>query len=133
MNPRHWLEEWTLRRIRARAAIDLLARHYEAATTSYRTQGWRQMSRSGDPNAAVNSGRGRLRDAARDTIRNSAYAENAVATIVDHAVGTGIVAKPYDSIAGGQRTEVAALWKRWAETTACDADGRLDLAGLQKL
>jgi lambda family phage portal protein len=32
-----------------------------------------------------------------------------------------------------QRKRVADIWKAWAGTTACDADGRDDLYGLQKL
>lgn len=135
----HWFDgltlgiapKWTLRRIRARAAVDVFQRNYEAASTGYRTQGW--MRSSADPNAAVGSAGTRLRDAARDLVRNNAYAEAALSTIVDHAVGTGIVAKPYDTVSSAVRQRALDRWKRWAETTDCDADGRLDLAGLQKL
>jgi hypothetical protein len=35
-----------------------------------------------------------LRTAARDLVRNNPYAESAIATIADHTVGWGIVAKP---------------------------------------
>jgi len=130
----HWLDRvtsgiapaWTLRRQRARAAMDLLARHYEAAGTGRRTQGWRRSS--GDANAVVGPALTRLRENARDLVRNNPFAESALSTIADHAVGTGIIAKPVP--ADGR---ALAAWQAWAETTACDADNRHDFYGLQKL
>lgn len=111
---------WHLRRMRARMASELVLRHYEGASTGRRTQGWSRTSTDG--NAATAPFVGRLRDVARDLVRNNPYAESALATIVDHTVGWGIVARPQ-----------LPWWKAWAESTACDADGRNDLAGLQKL
>jgi len=109
-----------LRRLRARTAHDLLARHYEAAATGRRTQGWYRTTT--DANAAIGPGLAKLRDAARDLVRNNPYAESALSTIVDHTVGWGIVAAtPHDA------------WRRWTESTDIDADGRHDLAGLEKL
>jgi lambda family phage portal protein len=113
-----------LRRVRARVATDLLLRHYEGAATGRRTQGWRRTS--GDASAATGPYVGRLRDVARDLVRNNPYAESALSTIVDHAVGWGIVAK-------ASTGRAQAVWNAWAETTACDADGRHDFYGLQKL
>jgi len=123
---------WTLRRRRARIAGELMQRHYEAAATGRRTQGWNRAG-STDANAA-NSGLARLREVARDLVRNNSYAESALSTIVDHAVGWGIVAKPNKkSGTAAARNQAEDRWKAWAETTACDADGRLDFAGIQKL
>jgi lambda family phage portal protein len=115
-----------LQRLRARMAADLLARHYEAAADGRRTQGWRRSS--GDANAVIGSALIRLRENARDLVRNNGYAESALTTIGDHVVGWGIVAKP--KVRNLRATE---LWEQWAGTTACDADGRNDFAGLQKL
>lgn len=115
-----------LKRMRARVATDLLARHYEAAATGRRTQGWRR--NLGDSNAVVGPALAILRDVARDLVRNNAYAESALTTIGDHVVGWGIVAKPRKKNAKAEE-----LWKAWAETTACDSDGRNDFYGLQKL
>jgi len=61
-------------------------------------------------------------------VRNNGYAESALTTIGDHVVGWGIVAKPKVTNAAA-----AEVWEEWAGTTACDADGRQDFAGLQKL
>jgi lambda family phage portal protein len=116
-----------LKRVRARVAADIVLRHYEGAASGRRTQGWNRAS--GDANA-VQGGTtlASLRAAARDLVRNNPYAESAIATIADHTVGWGIVAKPVKP-----HPRAAALWQAWAETTACDADGRHDLYGLQKL
>lgn len=134
MQTHNWLDraiaflapEAGLKRIRARTASKLMVRHYEAAATGRRTQGWRRSS--GDANAVVGVALGRLRDVARDLVRNNGYAESALTTIVDHVVGWGIVAKPKP-----MNARAAELWEQWAGTTACDADGQHDFAGLQKL
>lgn len=117
---------WGLQRQRARVAGEMLARHFEAASTGRRTQGWKRSS--GDANAALTGGLSSLRDHARDLVRNNGHATSAMRTIVNHVVGWGIIAKPRPA---SQR--VAEAWKKWAETTACDADGRHDFYGLQKL
>lgn len=118
--------QWGLKRARARVAGDLLKRHYEAAATSRRTQGWQRSG--GDPNALVGSALGRVRGVARDLVRNNAHASSAVQTIADQVVGWGIVPKPSPA-----NPRAAAIWREWAGTTACDADGRNDFYGLQKL
>jgi lambda family phage portal protein len=109
---------WTLRRMRARMAADMVRAHFDGASVGRRTQGWRRTS--ADANAAMSGDLARLRDYTRDLVRNNAYAEGAVSTIVDDVVGWGITA---DAAPG--------WWSRWAETPACDADGREDLYGLQ--
>lgn len=115
-----------LQRLRARAAAEMLVRHFEAASTGRRTQGWRRSS--GDANAVLAPALTLLREHARDLVRNNGYAESAMRTIRDHVVGWGIVAKPTK-----KNAKAADLWKAWAETTACDSDGRNDFYGLQKL
>lgn len=113
-----------LRRQRARVATELLQRHYEGASVGRRTSSWNRSS--SDPNVAVGQALASLRNAARDLTRNNPYAESALSTIVDHAVGWGIVAKT-------KSKPFQEVWDAWANSTACDADGRHDLYGLQKL
>lgn len=115
---------WAMDRIRARMAAELLIRSYEGASIGRRTQGWKRAST--DAVQATGPFIGRLRDVARDLVRNNAYAESILRTIVDHTVGTGIVAKIKDE-------KARALWRDWAGTTACDADGLQNFDGLQKL
>lgn len=133
MKPQHWTDRaaaaisprWGLQRARARVALNSL-RHYEAASTGRRTANWYRTNT--DANAALGPALAYLRATARDLVRNNGYAESALSTIVDHMVGTGIVAK-IDPKAG----RFADAYKRWSETTECDADGRHDLAGLEAL
>lgn len=115
-----------LQRMRARVAADLVQRHYEAAAIGRRTQGWNRSF--GDANSGNNLALGRVRDIARDLVRNNGQMGSALRTIANHTVGWGIVAKPQPT-----NDRVAAVWKAWAESTACDADGRDDFYGLQKL
>lgn len=112
--------KWALTRLRARVAAQHFQRTYDAATESRRTQGWRR-SRT-DANTVLGPSIAKLRDAARDLVRNNAYAESALNTIADHTVGWGI--KPVVK---------HEAFERWANSTDCDADGQHDLAGLQKL
>ncbi len=113
-----------LQRLRARVAGDFLLRHYEAAASGRRTQGWKKPG--SDANAAIGPAAATTRQIARDLVRNNAYAESALTTIVDHVVGWGIVAKAANARA-------TAAWEEWALTTACDAEGQHDFYGLQKL
>jgi lambda family phage portal protein len=130
----HWLDKvtapiaprWTLKRQRARIAQDILLRHYEGAASGRRTMGWRKSS--GDANSVIGPALTRLRDVARDLVRNNPYAESAVSSIANDTVGWGIKAKPKND-----DKRALQAWNAWAETTACDADGRHDFYGLQKL
>ncbi len=135
----HWLDRWTqglaprwtLKRVRARVAAEFLARHYEAASPGRRTSGWTKQS--GDANASMAAALSLLRQHARDLVRNNPYAESALATIADHAVGWGITAKPSRAAGAQLQKRATEFWKAWAQTPACDADGREDFYGLQKL
>jgi lambda family phage portal protein len=118
-----------LARTRARLATEQLLqlRHYEGAAVGRRTQGW---NRSGGDANAVHSGAtlGYLRNAARDLARNDRLIRQALRTIANHTVGWGVVPKPMPA-----NPRALELWKQWAETTACDANGRNNIYGLQKL
>ena len=129
LNPRAGLE-----RVRARAALEQVARHYEGATKGRRTDGWKTYSSSA--RTSTESAINRLRDRSRDLTRNNPYAAKALAVIETNTVGTGIVPRALLSSTRGspKRAEnIMKLWRDWAETTACDADGRHDIYGLQAL
>jgi lambda family phage portal protein len=135
----HWTDRlamaisprWGLLRQRARLAATLLASYYDAAATTRRTSGWRRLS--GDATAAAASGLERTRAHVRHLARNNPYIASALRTITDHTVGWGIVAKPAKGTPASLKRQAADLWAAWADTTACDADGQRDFAGLQKL
>ena len=113
-----------LRRVRARTALSMfgnLARSYDGAKQGRRTDGWIAMS--GDANAEIGPAMARLRDRARDLVRNNPYAACAVKRHAANAIGEGIVPRAIKT--------VDDIFARWAEQA--DADGRTDFYGLQTL
>lgn len=122
--------QWGLRRVRARAAAQLVARHFEAASGGRRTSGWRRSS--SDANVANGPALAALRELSRDLRRNNGWAKRGIQAIVNNTVGWGILPKPDDR--SRRRAEQAiALWNAWASSTSCDYDGRLSFYGLQRL
>lgn len=115
-----------LARARARVATDVLLRHYEGASVGRRTQGWARAL--GDANAVVGAALSSLRSTARDLVRNNGHAEAAVETIAEHTVGYGILPKPRK-----RNAKALELWRAWAESSDCDADGRGDFAEVQRI
>lgn len=121
-----------LSRMRARAAVEVLTRNFEGASQSRRLAGWRTPSTGA--NAAASPSLTRLRDRARDLVRNNPWAARGVGVLEANVVGSGI--RPEARVASGNpaAAELAMkLWTEHAETTAIDADGRLDIYGLQCL
>ncbi len=121
--------DWGLRRVRARA----MARHYEAAQGSRRTSGWQRSS--SDANAANSPALTALRELSRDLRRNNGWAKRGVQAITNNTVGWGIMpkAKARPNHASGRARAALELWNDWADSTACDFDGRLNFYGLQRL
>ncbi|MGE0650267.1 MAG: phage portal protein [Alphaproteobacteria bacterium] len=125
-----------LRRLRVRAAMEALRRGYEGAQGGRRTDGWRTSGTAA--NAEVSAALPRLRDRARDLVRNNPYAAKGVAALVSNLVGTGIVARARVRLPEASseetsqlNTEVDGQWARFV--AECDADGRTDFHGLQAL
>lgn len=118
-----WLApEAGVRRLRNRAAMDILTRGYSGADRSRLSASWRTPSTSADTEIAA-AGR-LLRDRMRDLVRNNPHAANAISVLVTHAIGDGIVPRAKDR-------KVNELFARWAEQ--CDADGSLNFYGIQAL
>lgn len=116
--------QWGASRARAR----MMARHFEAASVGRRTDGWHRLST--DANTAAGGGALALtRAQARDLVRNNPWARRGLRRIVTNTVGWGIRPKA----TGGAAELIAQRWREWAETTQCDAAGRLTMYGLQKL
>lgn len=105
-----------------------MVRHYEAASSGRRTSGWHRTS--SDANAAASGTTlSRLRAQSRDLVRNNPWARRGLRVICGNTIGWGIRPK-----ATGRSAElVMERWKLWAETTQCDAAGRLTFYGLQRL
>lgn len=103
---------------------------FESASKRDRLGGWKA------PNTGVNSSFSGLlpliRSRSRDLTRNNGYAQKAKRAIASNTIGKGITAqvKNKRSPEAGQILENA--WKRWAESTKCDANGQASLYGIQR-
>lgn len=99
-------------------------RKYEGASKGRRGAGW--ITGAGDANAQIKGDLTTLRERSRDLRRNNPYAHKIVSVITNNVIGKGIITdvKPL---------AVENKWKEWANSTACDYDGRHDLKGLQRL
>lgn len=127
---REAIQEHRARRANRRLWDDIELRRFDAAAMTPRTQGW--LAPKTPPDAAPATYLDRLRDRARDLSRNNAWAAKAVRAIPAHVVGEGIRATlEHDDEAVAERAQ--QLWDDWAESTECDADGRTNLVGLQRL
>lgn len=116
-------------RLRNRTALRIISARYDAATTGDRGNPARRLG--GDANAAGQQ-RQALANISRDLVRNSAWGARLVQVIGNNVVGDGIIPK----VAGRLKREKDALLtaiKTHCDTTDIDADGRLNLYGLQRL
>jgi lambda family phage portal protein len=101
---------------------------YEAASVRRRLGHWRPGSEG--PNRLVAMDGRKLRDRARELVRNNPYAASACESFVANLVGTGI--KPSPTISDkALRKAVSQAWSDW--TDEADADGLSDFYGLQSL
>ena len=107
---------------RIRAAWHVL-RGY-AAASDLRASTWAPSS--GSANAEVAGAAATVARRARDAVRNDPYACRIVDLWTGNAVGAGITTRWPDAAH-------TKAWRHWSDSTACDAEGRLDLYGLQAL
>lgn len=117
-----------LNKLRTDMMIGLIQRRFEGAAAGRRNEGWH--SSGSDSNADNAPALARLRNRARDLRRNNPYAERAITGIADNVIGAGIVPRP---LATRDRDidRLGELWRAWAETPSCDADGLENFYGLQ--
>lgn len=119
---------WTLRRIQARSAAQVLARHFEAAQPGRRTSGWKRSR--GDANAVLTSGIPELRMHARDLLRNNSWAKRGQSVIANNVTGWGIIPKAAGLRPRDNETAMG-LWNAWASSTIVDVEGRQNFQSLQ--
>lgn len=119
------------RRARARQVERIYSSHsrgYDGAASGRRTGGWTTSSTSA--NTELQGSLIQLRNRARDMVRNDAWAARAVQAFAANLVGPGIVPVPKHKT-DNRAARAQKLWKQWAETTACDFNGRQDFYGIQ--
>lgn len=125
-----------IRRAQARLLFDAhrkneaRIRGFEAARMGRRTSGWNASGSSA--NSETEQALAIIRARSRDLVTNNVWAKRAVNVITANTIGEGIIAK----IKGRTDRQVKLIdeiYEDWADTLACDADGRHDFYGLQAL
>lgn len=110
--------------LRAQARVGLvMARKYEAASQNRHTAGWNATGAS--VNDEVGSGFERVRNRSREMRRNNEWVNSAIRKKTTALIGSGIIVQP-------QNKAERKLWELWANTTACDPEGRRNLAGIMR-
>ncbi|WP_249731999.1 phage portal protein [Roseococcus sp. SDR] len=99
-------------------------RGYEAAKDTRSSSAWRPSGSSAT--AEVGAAAVTIARRARDAVRNDPYAARIVDLWSGNLVGAGITTRWPDAAHSD-------AWRRWAESTECDAERTLDLYGLQAL
>ncbi|MFN9096926.1 MAG: phage portal protein [Alphaproteobacteria bacterium] len=109
-------------KLHLRAAWNAL-RGYAAAQEN-RASTWSPSG--GSANGEVGMAAASVARRARDAVRNDPYAARIVDLWTGNAVGAGITTRWPETAHG-------TAWQAWADSTACDAEDKLDLYGLQAL
>jgi lambda family phage portal protein len=111
----------------ARIGLDAI-RQYEAAQNGRATKNWRRPSSSAD--REIGGGLVKLRDGARDLVRNNKFAASAVRQLTAQIVGDGITAQAqHDDPAIQQAAQDE--WDTWSASKVFE--GRHDFFHVQKL
>ncbi len=103
---------------------------YDGASASRGAYGWRSIGT--DANAEIHSQGYKLREIARDMVRNNPYAARGIQIISEGVVGSGIIPS-IDTAIAGAKEKMMELVKAHCDSSAIDADGRNNLYGLQNL
>jgi len=117
-----------LKRKQARIALDVMQRGYEGAKTGRRIDDW--LTTGASANREIASAGHRLRERARDLVRNNPYGSKAVEVFVGNAIGTGIIPQARTN-SERLNKQIMAAWEEWEQH--CDAEGDLDFYGLQAI
>ncbi len=115
------------RRVRARMAFEA-TRSYAGAAVGRHTSGWHTPATSAD--AEISIAGPKLRNRARDLVRNNPHAAKAISVLASNIVGEGIMPRPKTGDPKRNKA-VKDAFDEWSKT--CDADGQLDFYGLQTL
>ena len=123
----NWLSPTTgLRRLRAKAVADLML-SYEGVRSTRMMGGWNPQATAG--NAENGPALSRLRDNARDLVRNNAYAKRAVREWSKRVVGYGITPQA-DTGSDTLNARIDTLWAEWVNQ--CSSDQRTNFYAEQK-
>lgn len=114
---------------KASAPMPTFTRRYDISSYNGRNANWWSYGSDAD---AANADPTTARNRARDLRRNNPWAAKLVTVATNNAIGYGIRAQ-IQAKSKGRAERAQNLWRQWAETTVCDADGMHDFYGLQSL
>jgi lambda family phage portal protein len=106
---------------------DALARGYDAAKTGRRTDGWISPSSSAD--SEIGPQMARIRDRARDLVRNNPYAAKAKNDYANYVIGSGMT--PLFRMEETDRQKYKDVWNAFQDEA--DASGLEPYSGIQAL
>ena len=112
-------------------------RQYEGATMSRLTSSWVTGGTSAD--AEVHGSLARLRNRARQLVRDSDYARQAKRAVMNNVIGTGIKLQAQVLMQRGGRLDedlnnrIEKAWKYWGYKSYCDVAGRLCFADIERM
>jgi lambda family phage portal protein len=113
-------------------------RSYEGAMVSRLTADWVTSSTSAD--AEINSSLIRLRNRARQLVRDNAYARQALRAIACNVVGNGIRMQAQVPMQRGSgrlderlNRQIEAAWERWCRPATCHTAGRLSFVEISRM
>lgn len=124
--PTFWRRVWD--RLSSDDTIAPRRRVYDGARTGRRTDGWKANGSSAD--TEIGESLVKMRDRARELVRNNPLARRIIDVMTALIVGDGIVGSSNTGDAALDE-KVQKLWERWQ--TECDSERDLDFAGLQQL
>lgn len=118
---------WAAERAYYRSVIDM-SRAYDAARTGRRTDGWTATGAAA--NAEIGPQAARIRQRARELVRNNPYAMKATRSLAANMVGAGIVPR-LDTSDREAKARARSDWNAFSEN--CDPEGLSDFYGMQSL
>lgn len=117
-----------LARVRSRTALSAIEAHLAVTTTGRRSSSWKAVGSDAD---AANRLRARAAFVVRDMVRNTPLATRVRDVMANNVVGDGII--PKVTIKSKlQQAAVLAAMKAHFDTVAIDANGQMNLYGLQR-
>lgn len=120
---------WAARRAFYRSMLTE-ARSYDAARTGRRTDGWHRPGTSA--NAEIGPAGARIRNSARDLVRNNPWAAQGVRKLAAKVIGTGIVPRVRgQGLSKTERQLGQDLWDAFVDHS--DPEGQLDYYGQMHL
>jgi lambda family phage portal protein len=123
--------KWAAERALYRNVLDHSARLYTAAKGGRRGDGW--IAGSKGVNSEIGVAAVKIRDRARELVRNNPYAAGYPGMMASKIIGSGIT--PRLALTGDDkkeaRTKARGIWDRFADN--CDPEGQYDFYGLESL